>query len=167
MNYIDIIVAVVMLFAIYNGWRQGVILQLCSFVGIIAGVWLGVKFGGYIGSMVGISEQYAAVGGFLIIVIGVIIAVALLSRVAQKIFKFAGLGAVDIVLGILFSSLKFGLILAVIFSSFDKFNNTMKFVDDETLSSSITYRPIVDLSTQVFPALEWAQTQITNGVEQL
>ena len=38
MSVIDLIVGLLMLWAVFNGWRQGLILQLCSLAGIVLGV---------------------------------------------------------------------------------------------------------------------------------
>ena len=45
MSVIDLIVGLLMLWAVFNGWRQGLILQLCSLAGIVLGAWLGIRFG--------------------------------------------------------------------------------------------------------------------------
>jgi len=37
MSVIDLIVGLLMLWAVFNGWRQGLILQLCSLAGIVLG----------------------------------------------------------------------------------------------------------------------------------
>jgi len=42
MSVIDLIVGLLMLWAVFNGWRQGLILQLCSLAGIVLGAWLGI-----------------------------------------------------------------------------------------------------------------------------
>ena len=42
MNAVDLIVCLVLALAVWNGWRQGFILQVCSLAGIVAGIWLAV-----------------------------------------------------------------------------------------------------------------------------
>ncbi|MEG1611058.1 MAG: CvpA family protein, partial [Alistipes sp.] len=44
MNGIDFILYLVMAFAIWDGWRHGVILQLCSLAGLVAGIWLAGRY---------------------------------------------------------------------------------------------------------------------------
>ena len=45
MNTLDLIVCLVLALAVWNGWRQGFILQVCSLAGIVAGIWLAAQFG--------------------------------------------------------------------------------------------------------------------------
>jgi len=45
MSVIDLIVGLLMLWAVFNGWRQGLILQLCSLAGIVLGAWLAIPSG--------------------------------------------------------------------------------------------------------------------------
>ena len=51
MSVIDLIVGLLMLWAVFNGWRQGLILQLCSLAGIVLGAWLGIRFGTEAGAL--------------------------------------------------------------------------------------------------------------------
>jgi len=49
LNAVDLIVCLVLVLAVWNGWRQGFILQVCSLAGIVAGIWLAAQFGTQVG----------------------------------------------------------------------------------------------------------------------
>ena len=40
MNTLDLIVCLVLALAVWNGWRQGFVVQICSLAGILAGIWI-------------------------------------------------------------------------------------------------------------------------------
>ncbi len=167
MNYIDLIVWLTLAIAIYNGWRQGVIVQLCSMFAILCGIWLGIHYGATVGGWLHISKEYASIGGLLIVVVATVIAVAILSRVIKKLFHIAGLGVLDIVLGIVLSVCKFALILSVLFGAFDSLNKNLDMVSKSTLAQSKFYKPVIKISDSIFPALDWTQKQINSGIEKL
>ncbi len=167
MNYIDIVVCIIMLFAIFNGWRRGFIIQLCSLVGLYVGIWLGTHYGESIGKLLHFSDKYAAIGGFAIIFIVVLILVAILSRLGRGLFKIVGLGIFDVLLGAAFSVIKYALILSVLFSTFNRINKDLKIVEDKSLENSLTYSPLVDLSSKIIPSLKWVQGVVEDGVKEL
>ena len=100
MSVIDLIVGLLMLWAVFNGWRQGLILQLCSLAGIVLGAWLGIRFGTEAGALLHLDEEFAAAGGFLAVFVVVLIAVAIVGRLLRKVFHFAGFGIPDHLLGV-------------------------------------------------------------------
>ena len=161
MSIIDLIVTLLLLWALISGWRQGIVLQLCSLAGIVLGAWLGLHFGAEVGELLHLDEQFATAGGFLTIFIVVLLAVALLGRLLRKVFHFAGFGIADRILGMLAAVAKTLLILCLLFSAFDSINRDESLVDRQTLDKSICYRPIINLSEMLFPFLEWAKEQIT------
>lgn len=86
MSVIDLIVGLLMLWAVFNGWRQGLILQLCSLAGIVLGAWLGIRFGTEAGALLHLDEEFAAAGGFLAVFVVVLIAVAVRGTAVRKVF---------------------------------------------------------------------------------
>ena len=50
MNAIDLIVCLVLALAVWNGWRQGFVVQVCSLAGVVAGIWLAAHYGGRVGA---------------------------------------------------------------------------------------------------------------------
>jgi len=45
LNTLDLIVCLVLALAVWNGWRQGFVVQICSLAGIVAGIWIAARFG--------------------------------------------------------------------------------------------------------------------------
>ena len=59
MNSIDLIVCLVVVLAVWNGWRQGFIVQICSLAGIVAGIWLAARFGSVVGGWLRLDPEIA------------------------------------------------------------------------------------------------------------
>ena len=138
MSVIDLIVGLLMLWAVFNGWRQGLILQLCSLAGIVLGAWLGIRF-----------------------------AVAIVGRLLRKVFHFAGFGIPDHLLGVAVSAAKTLLILGLLFSAFESLNKDHTLAEEKTLDRSVCYRPMIRLADSLFPLLEWAKEQVSIDEQEL
>lgn len=166
MNTIDLIVCLVLLLAVWNGWRQGFILQVCSLAGIVAGIWLASRYGAAAGELLRLDPEIAAPAGFVTVLLVVVLVVAILARVARKVFHFAGFGIPDVILGILVAVVKFLLILSALFSALERLNDDYSLVDKQTIEESKTYKPILRLSQSVLPLFEWVGDRIPERTEE-
>ena len=149
MGIFDIVISVFALIALVTGWRKGLIIQVCSIAAIFGGMWLAAAFGEEVGTLCSIDVKYAKAAGFLIIFFVVLILVAVLSRVAKKLFKFVGLGVLDSVFGALLSVAKVGLVIGILCSAFNALNGDGRFVKTQTLDNTIFFRPLCR-ATEVF-----------------
>ena len=149
MNTIDLIVSLVAAWAVFNGWRRGFVLQACSLAGIAAGIWLAVHWGTEAGEWLRLDPDIRTAGGFVVVLL-------------KRLFRFAGFGVPDVLLGIAVSLTKYLLLLSVTFAAFDALNDDLEMVDRQTLRESKSYRPIVRLAECFGPLSEWAAEQLPN-----
>lgn len=160
MSAIDWIVGLALCWAVFAGWRRGFVRQLCSFAGMIVGVWLASRSGAAVGRLMGLDPSIAAAGGFLAVMIVVLIVIAVAGWLLRKLFRAAGLGTPDIVLGIAVSVLKYLLVLCALFSAFDTLNERYDLVGDERLETSYCYEPLLKVSDVLFPLVRQAYDEI-------
>lgn len=150
MNSIDIVIVAILALAVYNGWKSGVIVQIFSLAGLLIGIYLAIQYGTSVGEKFQLSGETAAVAGFVIVLIGTMVAVTLTSRVVRKLFRYIGLSLLDIILGIIVSLAKYTLILSVLLFAFDTLNDTLEIVKKQTLDNSILYKPVMKIHTIAF-----------------
>ena len=109
--------------AVWNGWRQGFVMQVCSLAGIVAGIWLASRYGAEVGDMAEAGRRrFQLPEDSSWCFWRSILLVAIAGRLVRKLCHFAGFGIADIVLGIAVSVLKYMLVLSVLFSAFDSLN---------------------------------------------
>lgn len=154
MNIFDVIVYLALAWAIYNGWRRGLLQQIFSLVGIIAALYFGVLCGAEVGAMLGMEGATAQIGGFITIFILSLIAIAIAGRLLRGVFKLAGLGAFDTFLGILLSIIKTGLIVSILFSGFAALNYNNDLASQQTMESSRWFEPVSNLTDRLTPYFE-------------
>ncbi len=165
MNVIDLIVCLVLLLALWNGWRRGFILQICSLLTLVVAVWLAARFGGEAARLLRIETDYAEAVGFVLILVAAMLLFALLARVVRKVFHFAGFGLLDTLLGVAVAMLKNLLITSLIFAAIERINVDHALIPAETISASKCYRPVRNLSRLVLPFVSWATEQVYQAAE--
>lgn len=150
--------------AVYRGFKDGIVVQLGGLAGLLVGVYLAFRFGSLIGRWLDIESPTASIAGFCIVLVVVIIGVALLSRGIRGLLKAAGVGMLDKVGGALLSVLKMGLILGLLIYCFDWFNRSEQWVDEPTLDRSVFYRPLVKTAAFIFPYVDFVKDKLIDTV---
>ncbi|NAS31124.1 CvpA family protein [Flavobacteriaceae bacterium R38] len=154
MNFIDIILGGLILFGLVRGFLKGLFLEIASLVALILGIYGAIHFsyfvGDYLTEHLSWSERYIKLAAFLITFIIIIIVVTWAGKLLTKIADLAALGILNKILGGLFGGLKIAIILGAVLIFFDRTNNTIGFIDEETTDTSILYHPVRDLGAFVF-----------------
>ena len=165
MNTIDFIVLLVLVVAVWNGWRRGFIVQVCSLAAIAAGLWCAVHYGESAGALLRLDPSVRSAGGFVAVLVVAIVAIAVAARVLRRLFRFAGFGTLDIALGIAVSVVKYMMVTSALFAAFDKFNADYSLAGRRTVESSKCYRPVLRLSEAIFPFVEWVGDRVPQPQE--
>jgi membrane protein required for colicin V production len=151
MNVFDIIVYLALAWAVFNGWRRGFLLQMMSLVAVIAALYFAAQYGSELERILAINVGVEGVVGFIIIFVGALIITAIGGFVLRAVFRFAGLGIADVLLGILFSVAKLGLIVSVLFSWFASVNKNYDWVSKQTVEESRWFKPISEVTDKLTP----------------
>ena len=156
LNTIDFIVCLVLGLAVWKGWRQGFIVQIGSLVALVVGLWLAARYGAVVGERLRLDESVRTAGGFVVVLLGVMLSIAVAGRLLRRIFRFAGFGLLDIALGVAACAVKYLLLVSVLLTAFDRLNSSYSLVGQRTIDSSVSYRPLLRISEALFPMLERA-----------
>ena len=152
MNIFDIIAIIILVLAVFAGYRKGFISQLFSFAGVVGGILLAIAFGADVGAFLGLDAAYSSVVGFAITFLATAIAASGVARLLARLFSALGLGSIDTLLGILLSVLKYALVLSVVFVSLERLNKKAGLIDSRHFAASKSFRPISAFSGT---ALDW------------
>ena len=157
MNIFDIVIASLLLFGFVRGVLKGLFVEVASLVALIAGVYGAIHFSyfasDFLKEYVSWNPEYISLASFAITFVIIILVIALLGKALTKIADFASLGILNKILGGVFGALKIGLILSVVFIFFGKMNDTIPFVEKETLQESILYAPVKKVAPTIFPSI--------------
>ena len=136
---IDIIVAIILIFAIIKGYKQGLIVALFSvvafIVGLAAAMKLSVVVAGYVGKAVNISDKWLPIISFAVVFLIVVLLVRLGAKFIEKSVEFAMLGWVNRLGGILLYAGLYILIFSILLFYAEQLN----MIKPETKAGSVTY----------------------------
>lgn len=160
MNFIDIIIATILAFGLIRGAWNGFFVELASFVSLIIGVFIAIKFSGFVADYIRenlFSEsQYIEIIAFAITFILVIVGIVLLAKTFTKLASFTGLGWINRLLGGVFGLLKMLFIVSIVLHFFQKINKNDALITEQSKQDSVLYAPVVKASELVFPILtDW------------
>ena len=158
MNVIDIIILVCCVPALYHGFTKGFISQAISLVSLVLGAWLSFKFsvplGDWLKTFADLPGSVLHIIAFVLILIVVMLVLMIIGRLLEKILKFAMLGWLNKLLGMVFALLKAVLIIGLVIILFDAVWNLVPFVSSDTIAESVLYQPVKDIANSVFPYLK-------------
>lgn len=136
---LDLLFAVVLVFAILKGYQKGLVVGLFSLVAVIIGLAAAIKLSTvvakYIGSAVKVSEEWLPLISFAVVFLVVIILIRLGAKAIEKTVETAMLGMVNKLAGIIL----YVAIYTLVFSVLLFYAEQMKLLQPETINKSVTY----------------------------
>lgn len=159
MGIVDIILTVCVVPAMIHGALKGVISQAFGLVGLVTGVWLAFHFSEmaceklmeHFGEM---PEATLHIIGFVAVLVIVILLMSLLGKLLKGLFKFASLGWVDHLLGLVFGLCTAVLVVGIAIIIIDSINAHFPFISQGVLAESKLYAPVRDIAYTIFPYLK-------------
>ena len=154
MNVFDIIVYISLAWAVFNGWRRGFLLQMLSLFAVVAALYFAVQYGAELEQILGFDAGVKGVVGFIVIFIGALLLISVGAYSLRAVFRFAGLGVADVLLGILFSLVKVMLIVSILFSWFTSINKNYEWASKQTIEESRWFAPVKGITDKLTPYFE-------------
>lgn len=158
MKYIDIILALPLLWGIFIGFKKGLILELATLVALILGVFGAIKFSDvtaeYLVQHVDIPQNYLGLSSFLVTFLLIVIVVFIIGKVLDKLIKVVALGIVNRALGALFGLCKYALIISYLLYFVENLNAKFHFYQEDIKSESLLYEPLILLTKPMSHILE-------------
>lgn len=149
---IDLISAILLVLAIFKGYRQGVIVAAFSFVALIMGVAAAMKLSVAVAHYLAardFNSKWLSFLSFLLVLIAVIVIVKLVARLIQKLAEAVLMGWLNRICGILlFVFLYFTVYSVILF-----YAQKMGLTGPDTLEKSVTYPYIKRLGPWVIDHL--------------
>lgn len=164
MSWLDIVVIALLVYAVWEGARQGIIRQVMGLAALILGIFLAWRFGHDLGSVFGLDGTGATIAGFTVILVVVILSVSLLGRLTRGLFKLVGLGIFDNILGIAFSGLKMLLIAGVLLMLVEFADPHGKVITRQIRTSSPMYKVVTAVTGFVFPYVDMVTGKVWDTV---
>ena len=159
MNYLDIIIALPLLWGAYKGFTKGLIIEAASLAALLLGIYGAIKFSGitsdFLVEKCNFSSQYLHIISFAITFILIVIAVHFIARLINKLVKAVALGFVNRLFGVIFGILKWAFIISVLLVVINKVDEKVNFISPEQKNESLLYQPLSNFAPLIIPSLEF------------
>lgn len=164
MNYIDIALGLLLLFAAIGGYRKGLISELAALAALILGIWGAIKFS-HITSEFLVENfdwqwEHLNIVSFFITFVAIVILVHIVGSTVNKLAETVLLGFVNKLAGLVFGILKSALILSIILLIFDRIDEDIAVLPKDLKENSRMYEPIKNLAPTLFPFIDiWEEKE--------
>lgn len=163
MNYIDIILALLLVFSAINGFRKGLIAELASLAALILGIWGAIEFSDVTSEFLvenfNMKSEHLNIISFIVTFVVIVILVHIVGGVVNKMVETVMLGFLNKLAGMVFGIVRAALILSVVLVIFDKIDEDIQILSPEAKSESQMYEPIRNLAPSLFPFINiWDDT---------
>lgn len=164
MTVLDWIIVAFIGIGVVIGYSKGIIRQLASLVGLVAGLLIAramfTKVGETLAAELGASLTFAQVLAFVLIGVLVPVGFLLLASVMTKAVEVVRLGFVNRLLGAGMGGLKCLIFAALFINLVEYTDSESSLIAKTTKSSSVLYYPIKELSEFFYPTVRSVTKQL-------
>jgi len=157
MNYLDITIAVPLLYGLVKGFSNGLIKEITSLLSLIIGIYIAVNFSvflePYLSGAFGYYEQFKPIIALTVLFVATSLIINLIGILANKLTKALALGIISRFLGGIFGLLK----IVVIFSFLLFVITDYNLINKKTKDDSVLYKPLSDITALITPQLKKPQ----------
>ena len=143
MNYLDIIIAIILILFAIEGLRNGIIKETFSLVAFLGGIYGAFKLSNYVGKWLGeiinVSQEWMSVISFIIVFIALALLINWIGNLLSDLFDSLNLGFIDKIGGLVFGVAKGFLLIGVLILLLDFFG-IKDVLKEETREGSKLYK---------------------------
>lgn len=158
MNILDIIFLIPLLFALYRGFKNGLVHMVASLLAMVLGIVGAIKlrpvFAGWLDSLFSISPEYLQVIAFAVAFVAIVLLVHLAAFLAEKVVKAVALNFINRLLGMVFGVVVTAFVISMILWPVNQINQDKELIKPERIEGSLLYAPLSAFAPAVFPYLK-------------
>ena len=157
MNWLDAIILLPLLIGLIRGLMRGLVTELIAILAVILGcvgarIW-GPVFSHWIAQQVSWAQAICDVIAYALLFVAIAVALNLLGKLFSRLLKAIHLGFVNRLLGAVFGTLKWAIIVLTLVFLTDRLDRQFHFIKSELKQSSVTYQPAVESANACFSVI--------------
>ena len=154
MNYLDIIIAIPLLYGTVKGFSNGIITEISNIISVFLAIYIGVHFSEFTHPYLNLDmlsdySNLIPLIAFLLVFVLIIIIVKSIGELINKITKHLALGLISRFLGAIFGMIK----LLIICIFFILLASDLELIDSKTQKNSILLIPLQRISKVILPEI--------------
>lgn len=164
MNVLDIIFLIPLMFALYRGFKKGLIHMIASLAALLLGIFGAMKlrpvFAALLDSVFNIAPEHINAIAFAVAFVTIVLVVHMVAILVNKLIKAVALNLVNRLLGMAFGLLVTAFVISMILWPINQLNSEKQIIKSNHIESSLLYKPLSTFAPAVFPYLkkqDWKQ----------
>lgn len=167
MHYIDLILIIPILWGLYRGFMNGVIMEAATLAAFFLGAWGGIYFSDFMAGLIkswsGSNSPYIPLIAFAVTFVGILALVFLTAKLVQRFVENGmALGLVNKLAGAAFGGLKFAMILSLLLFVIDSIGKDKPLVPKSVTDKSLLYKPVASIAPALIPGL--SSSRLANAI---
>lgn len=151
MNTLDFIIIIPILYGLVRGFFRGLVGELTAIVAIVIAIicakLYAPAFSIWLLRYIVLGVAVAEILAYIIIFLGIALVLNLLGGLIKKVISAISLGWLNRLLGAIFGTLKWALIISVVLNGVAMLNDVLHFISPELQEHSLTYNPIKSIAS--------------------
>ncbi len=170
MNFVDIVLIIPIGYFAFKGFKNGFIIEVCTLLALLVGIYAGIHFSDGTANLLkekwSFDSPYLPTIAFTLTFLAIGAMVYFGGKFLEKVVDISGLSIVNKLLGVAFAIIKALYLLSVVLVIFESYDEKSHFIEPETKSNSMLYKPIMDLSESTIPQLKESSLFLRNELQQ-
>mgnify|MGYP006295468701 CR=1 FL=1 len=158
MNILDIIIAIPLLWALYRGFRKGLVYMIASVLALLFGILGAVRFheltAGLLDSWFEVNPDHLKLLSFAVTFVAIVLIIHLSAFLVDKLIKAVALNFLNRLAGMAFGLFVTGFVISIILLPVQAANEQKQFISQEKIDQSLLYTPLLKFAPMVFPYLK-------------
>ena len=142
MTLLDILLALPLLFFIFMGWKKGLVREVATLAGVLAGVWASVHLSQAVAPLLGLEGENAVLIAFIVTFLAALVLTYLLGRCVEGLMKAVKLSLLNRLAGALLGAVKALCILAVLLNMLVMVDTKELILKADAKEKSTLYKPV-------------------------
>ena len=170
MNYLDIIIAIILILFAIGGLRNGIIKETFSLVAFVGGIYGAFKLSDYVGNWLGkiinVSPEWMSVISFIIVFIALALLINWIGNLLSELFDSLNLGFIDKIGGLVFGIAKGFVLIGVLILLLDFFG-IKDVIKEETREGSKLYKSSEKVAAWIYDNKDGWFKELNEGYEKV
>jgi len=176
-SVIDIVLAVSFAWALFNGFRKGLIIKVASILALVVGVYAGFHFSSFAGEWLSKEFNWSgstlSVGAFVVTFLGVVVGIHFMAKLLEKVVDLTALSMLNKLGGMVFGMIQVLVLLSVMSFTLDSIFGYREWLPEKQVESSLLYPTVESAMELIVPEAsrdnpwEVIQSRIQEGTERL
>ena len=160
MSVLDIFLVVPLLWAIYKGFKRGLIIEVATLIALGLGIYGAVRYSSltadFVRQNVEVQESYMPLISFVLTFVAIVVVVFVGAKLLEKVVNLVALKLVNKLAGAAFGFVKMSLILSMVLLILHLFDKQFSIIPNDTKEKSVLYGPVSSIAPIVIPGISSA-----------